>query len=258
MPPDINDPELKQLAAAILQRHDSGEPEANITSAIRDFLIETQLAKSEEIVEENPPSSAAPRRAVDLTALDTFVEVKRRVSNMQAGFDPDPVYVQQIDDYLALSANEGKGVRTGILTDGKHWLLRWHNAGAVRTTRPYAFVLDSEDRWPLLYEWLRDSALVSLDSITPTRGNIEKHLGPDSPSYHRDIDTLRNLFAESAHYETIKVKRRLWYDLLRAALGEIAGDDAQMDDLFVRHTYLTAVVVMVVQASFGIHIRALA
>ena len=41
-------------------------------------------------------------------------------------------------------------------------------------------------------------------------------------------------------------------------MGEIASDDAQMDDLFARHTYLTAVVGMVVQASFGIDIRALA
>ena len=257
MPPDISNPKFKQLAAAILQRHALNDAEANITSAIRDFLIETQLAKSGEIVEENPPSDAS-RRAVDLIALDTFVEVKRRISNMQAGFEPDPGYVKQLDDYLALSANEGKGVRTGILTDGKYWLLRWHNAGAVRMTPPYGFVLDNADGWLPLYEWLRDTALVSLEDIPPVRGNIEKHLGPDSPSYHRDIDTLRNLFAESAHYETIKVKRRLWYDLLRAALGEIAGDDAQMDDLFVRHTYLTTVVGMVVQASFGIDIRALA
>ena len=118
MPIDINNPKNKEFAAAILRRHGSGEPEANITSAIRDFLIETQLAKSDEIIEENPPSDST-RRAVDLTALDTFIEVKRRIGNMQAGFDPDPEYVNQIDDYLALSANEGKGVRTGILTDGK-------------------------------------------------------------------------------------------------------------------------------------------
>lgn len=257
MPPNISNPKFKQLAAAILQRHALNDAEANITSAIRDFLIATELAKPDEIVEENPPSDAT-RRAVDLTALDTFVEVKRRVSNMQAGFEPDPGYVKQLDDYLALSANEGKGVRTGILTDGKYWLLRWHGAGAVRTAPPYGFVLDSADAWLPLYEWLRDTALVSLDAIPPVRGNIEKHLGPDSPSYHRDIDTLRNLFAESAQYETIKVKRRLWYDLLRAALGEIAGDEAQMDDLFVRHTYLTAVVGMVVQESFGVGIRTLA
>ena len=257
MPPDINNPKFKQLAAAILQRHDSGEPEANITSAIRDFLIETQLAKSGEIVEENPPSDST-RRAVDLTALDTFVEVKRRVSNMQAGFNPDPGYVKQIDDYLALSANEGKGVRTGILTDGKHWLLRWHGAGAVKTTYPYGFTLQDADGWLALYEWLRDDALVSLEDIPLDRASIEKHLGPKSPAYQRDIDALKRLYAQSSHHETVKVKRRLWHDLLRSALGEIARDNAQMDDLFVRHTYLTAVIGMVVQASFGIDIRALA
>ena len=257
MPPDINNPAFKQLAAAILQRHALNEAEANITSAIRDFLIETQLAKSDEIVEENPPSDAS-RRAVDLTALDTFIEVKRRIGNMQAGFSPDAEYVRQIDDYLALSANEGKGVRTGILTDGRHWLLRWHGAGAVRTTLPYAFTLQDADGWLALYEWLRDTALVSLEDIQLDRPSIEQHLGPASPAYQRDIDTLKRLYAQSSQHETVKVKRRLWHDLLRAALGEIARDNAQMDDLFVRHTYLTAVIGMVVQASFGIDIRALA
>jgi len=257
MPPDINDPKFKQLAAAILQRHALNEAEANITSAIRDFLIATELARSDEIEEENPPSDAT-RRAVDLTALDTFIEVKRRVSNMQAGFDPDPEYVRQIDDYLALSANEGKGVRTGILTDGKHWLLRWHGAGAVKTTAPYGFTLQDADGWFALYEWLRDTAIVSLEDIPLDRVSIEKHLGPSSPAYQRDIDALKRLYAQSSQHETVKVKRRLWHDLLRSALGEIARDNAQMDDLFVRHTYLTAVIGMVVQASFGIDIRALA
>lgn len=73
-----DNPKLKQFAAAIVQRHALNEAEANITSAIRDLLIEMQLAKSGEIVEENPPSDTS-RRAVDLTALDTFIEVKRRV-----------------------------------------------------------------------------------------------------------------------------------------------------------------------------------
>ena len=254
---DINNPIFNQLAAAILQRHDSGEPEANITSAVRDFLTQTELAKSDEIVEENPPSDAS-RRAVDLTALDTFIEVKRRVGNMQAGFNPDPEYVRQLDDYLALSANEGKGVRTGILTDGRHWLLRWHGAGAVNTNPPYGFTLQDADGWLPLYEWLRDAALVSLEDIPIDRESIERHLGPVSPAYQRDIDALKALYEELSEHESVKVKRRLWHDLLRAALGEIAHDDAQMDDLFVRHTYLTAVVGIVVQASFGTDIRAIA
>ena len=57
---------------------------------------------------------------------------------------------------------------------------------------------------------------------------------------------------------SIAVKRRLWQVLLRTALGEIAQNEAAMDDLFIRHTYLTTVIGIVVQASFGIDIRGLA
>ncbi len=126
---DPNDPKYALAAANILARHDRGENEANITSAVRDFLILTNLAKTEEIKEENPPSDSS-RRAVDLTALDTFVEMKRRVGT-SGGNNPNPLYIEQLDDYLVQSQSIGKGVRMGVLTDGKHWLLRWPNAGAV-------------------------------------------------------------------------------------------------------------------------------
>ncbi len=119
---DYDDPKYAASAAEILRRHDNAEPEANITSVVRNFLTLTGLAKSDEINEENPPSDTS-RQAVDLTALDTFVEMKRRIGTT-GGLDPNPIYVQQLDDYLAQSRTAGKGLRTGILTDGKHWLLR--------------------------------------------------------------------------------------------------------------------------------------
>ena len=34
-----NDPRYAKTAAEILRRHDNGEPEASINSAVRDFLI---------------------------------------------------------------------------------------------------------------------------------------------------------------------------------------------------------------------------
>ncbi len=270
---DPNDPKCHSAAAEILRRHDNGEPEANITSVVRDFLIVTGLVRSEEMVEENPPSDAS-RRAVDLTALDTFIEFKRRIGTASGGA-PNPQYVEQLDDYLAQSAKQGR-VRMGVLTDGKRWLLRWPGAGEVQLTRPYAFTLEEPNHWIALYDWLRDSALVSLEGVSPDREEITGHFGPGSPSYQRDIAALKNLYQENAELETIKVKRRLWYDLLRTALGEIAyttegmSEEAQarlaavgdgpeeMDDLFVRHTYLSAVIGMAVQASFGIDIRRLA
>ena len=253
---DLSDARYRAAAQAILHRHDSGEPEANITTAVRDFLILTRLAEPDKIIEENPPTDAS-RRAVDLTAQDTFIEFKRRIG-AAAGFNPDPAHVRQLDDYLNLSQADGKGVRTGILTDGKYWLLRWPDAGAVRTAPPYGFVLESADRWLQLYEWLRDRALLSLDRIPADRANVEQYLGPGSPAYQRDVDTLARLYADAASSPTVQVKRRLWENLLRAALGEIAPEPDQLDHLFIRHSYLSLVIGMAVQASFGIDLRQLA
>ena len=86
---DIGDGRYAEAAAAILRRHDNFEAEANITTAVRDFLILTGLADGDEIVEENPPSDDS-RRAVDLTALDTFIEFKRRDRHGPAVSIPTP------------------------------------------------------------------------------------------------------------------------------------------------------------------------
>ena len=252
-----NDPRYSKAASAILQRHEASEPEANITSAIRDFLILTCLAKADEIVEENPPSPDGKRRAVDLTALDTFIEVNCRIGTT-GGFNPNPSYVQQLDDYLPVSATTGHGVRTGILTDGRYWFLRWPGAGSVKLAKPYAFTLENPRRWLPLFEWLRDDALTSIENIPPSLDAIERRLGPKSPLYERDIAALRRIFDQNVAEHTIVVKRDLWFDLLRAALGEIAHTPEQTNDLFVRHTYLTMVIGMVVQASFGLDITTVA
>ena len=252
---DYNDPQYAQAAAEILRRHENGEPEANITSAVRDFLIVTGLVRADEIVEENPPAQGS-RRAVDLAALDTFIEFKRRIGTA-GGFNPNAEYVQQLDDYLEQSEEQGR-VRMGILTDGKRWLLRWPNAGPVRTVMPYAFTLEDADRWITLFEWLRDHALSAEVDKQPSRSAIAQHFGPTAPPYERDIAALKILYDQHADSSTIRVKRQLWENLLTAALGEIARSSAQLDDLFVRHTYLSAVIGVVVQASFGGDIKRLA
>ena len=150
-----------------------------------------------------------------------------------------------------------KGVRIGILTDGKYWVLRWPNAVMINTSPPYAFTLTDADRWYALYEWLRDNALVARKDIEPTAEEIRNQFSPTSPLYEREIDTLRALYEKFSGYETVAVKRRLWHDLLRTALGEVVVGD-EFDDLFVRHTYLTMVVGIVVQATFGMKVKVIA
>ena len=68
---DYNDPWYAQAAAEILRRHDGGDSEATLPSAVRDFLIVTSVVRGEGIVEEDPPAKST-RRAVDLAALDTL------------------------------------------------------------------------------------------------------------------------------------------------------------------------------------------
>ncbi len=252
---DYNDPNIRAAAAEVLRRHENNEPEANITTAVRDFLVATRLVRSDEIgLEEHP--ALGSRRAVDLTALDTFMEFKRRIGS-RGGLDPNPDYVDQLDDYLEQSHKLGR-VRMGVLTDGKYWLLRWPNAGPVKPTPPYAFTFDDPDRWITLFEWLRDNALTAETDIAPDRVSIPAHFGPNSPSYERDIAVLKALYQRNKNANTIRVKTQLWENLLIAALGEVASTEEKMNDLFVRHTYLTAVIGMVVQASFGIDVKALA
>ena len=245
------------LAGEILRRHEQAEAEANITSAVRDFLIGAGLARADQIVEENPPAQAS-RRAVDLTALDTFVEVKRRIGT-RAGFSPDARYVEQLDDYLDQSERDGKRSRMGILTDGKYWLLRWPGAGDVNTAK-YGLTLHAKDGDGVrLHNWLRDRALVSSRNIPlKKRKSVKEHFSPDSARYEKDIARLKALYQRHKQSETVRVKRRLWDNLLRAALGEVAGTRRGLDDLFVRHTYLTAVIGLAVQATFGIDIAGLA
>ena len=130
---DVNDERYPDAAERILRRHDRNEAEANITSAIRDFLVDTNLAKRDDIKEEKAPALGA-RTAVDLTALDTFVEIKRRIGTTP-GFDPDPDNVEQLDGYLEQSEKEGGRHRMGVLTDGKALAAPLARRGA-RSIRP--------------------------------------------------------------------------------------------------------------------------
>ena len=61
----------------------------------------------------------------------------------------------------------------GVLTDGKHWLLRWPGAGEPRTIWPYACILDGQEDWFRLYKWIRDYALTVPESPVPDRNPLK-------------------------------------------------------------------------------------
>ncbi len=241
-------------AGEILRRHTLGHSETDIRSAARDFIIESGLAAAAEITQEESPTEDASGR-VDLAARDAFFEFKRDLFGA-GGIDR---HIEQLDDYLTEALKAGRGIRVGVLTDGKRWLLRHIGDGSVETFSPPMFELETSEGGLRLYEWLRDRVFAEgATDITPTRENLIREFGDASLSTNQDLVTLRVLYEAEGHRDTIQVKRRLWEDLLRAALGEIGSTKEELDVLFIRHTYLSALIGMVVQAAFGIDIRDLA
>ena len=67
---DYNEPAHAERAAAILRRHERVEPEANITSAVRGFLIGAGLAQADEIVEVTELVVQLPLEPVRAEAQD--------------------------------------------------------------------------------------------------------------------------------------------------------------------------------------------
>ncbi len=243
------------LAAEILRRHNRGDSEADIRSAVRDFIIQSGLVTASEVTQEESPTQAAAGR-VDLVARDAFFEFKR---NLYSGAQIASEYITQLDDYLTDALTGGRGIRVGVLTDGRRWLLRRTGDGQVDAVSPPVWTLEAADAGLRLYEWLHDRVFEErAGNVAPTQDNLVREFGDASHHTNQDFATLRVLYEREGRRETVQVKRRLWEDLLRAALGEIASAPADLDDLFIRHTYLSAVIGMAVQASFGIDIHDLA
>ena len=249
----MTSPETRiKYAQPILERHDSAASEADIRSAVRDFLIHTGLAPGSEIQQEAAPAPGESGR-VDLRTRDVIIEFKRTIGS---GIDPHAGYVKQLDDYLIAAAAGGQPQRFGILTDGKYWLLRWPGMGAVSTSAPNAFTLTNAELGTRLYDWLRDqSQALEARGVPPTEEEVRSRLG-EGPRFDQHIAALTELYQANRDDPTIALKRDLWRSLLAAALGQVVEEEPDLDELFVRHTYLSVVVGLAVQAAFGIEIEA--
>ena len=249
---NLDDPATYVAAAEnLLTRYKEFATEADVTSAVRDFLVVTGLATSDEIKEEHPPVAGSTRR-VDLAVPDKaiFVEVKQRVGTHADSSVPDTGNLAQIDGYVRESANLSA---VGLLTDGKHWFLRTvaDVEGGLRG-EPYRFTLETAADWYGLFSWLQGHVFMKPRIRSYTAENLRREFGSDSPSRDRHIAAIRTLHKAAHDSPSVRVKRELWEMLLGVALGEVAGVD--LDDLFVRHTYLVAVVGMITQAVFGLDI----
>ena len=247
------DATASEYLGKLLERHSAGASENDIRGAFRDFLVRTGIADDEsEIATETSPAADSLSK-VDLYIRNTYVEIKRSILKGNA---VDPQAVQQLDGYILENAKAGNGIQNGILTDGRHYLKRSVGDDLrgldIESSR---WEFKNPDQGIRLYEYLYDIIDTQEDNISPTSGNLLKYFGQDSNAFKTATTLLTEAHREHRDSPTVAVKRKLWRELLQVAIGQNAVDDSEEYDwLYVRHTYLTSLVGLIVQAHFGIEV----
>ncbi len=236
----------------LLACHGDGDSENDIRTAFRDFVLQTGIISGEqEIKTEVPPATDSVMR-VDMYTRNTYIEFKR---NLIINGRIDPHYVKQLDGYLLESVKAGWGIQNGILTDGKHYLKRNIGESILPIPQNQMRVFERSTQGPLLREYLYDILDTESQNIKPSSETLSKHLAAGSDLLKQATALLKDAHDANRDDPTVAVKRKLWQDLLEVALGQgSTGDPDDADWLFIRHTYLTTLIALILQDQFGIDI----
>ena len=229
----------------VVERHKSSASENDIRNAFQRFMETAGVAAASEMTTERPPGVGNSGR-MDLYVHNTCIEFK---TNILRGGAPDPEYVAQLDGYLKSLLKAGSGVRNGILTDGVHYFLRRVGEEDLPLQKNETrSIFERAEQAPRLREYLHGIISAPAENISPTAENLERHFGNTSDAFLAGNLLLKEAYEAHRDNPTVAVKRRLWQDLLQVALGKdaaTAGDES--DWLFIRHTYITSLVAVIMQ-----------
>ena len=229
----------------VIENHKKATSENDIRYAFQRFMEMAAMATASEMSTEGPPGTGNPGR-MDLYIHNTCIEFKKFI--VRDGV-PIPGYITQLDGYLESLFRAGTGVRNGILTDGVNYFLRRIGEeklpllphGAMRT-------FNQPGQVPQLREYLHGIITAPAENIKPTAESLERHFGSDSDVFRASNLLLQEAYEAHRDDPTVAVKRRLWQDLLQVALGKDAASDGNESDwLFIRHTYITSLVALIMQ-----------
>ena len=235
----------QEAFSLVVERHKSSASENDIRTAFQRFMETAGVAAVSEMTTERPPGVGNPGR-MDLYVHNTCIEFK---TNILRGGAPDPEYVAQLDGYLKNLLKAGSGVRNGILTDGVHYFLRRVGEEDIPLQKnEIRSIFDRAEQAPRLREYLHGIISAPAENISPTAENLERYFGSNSDTFLAGNLLLKEAYEEHRDNPTVAVKRRLWQDLLQVALGKdaaTAGDES--DWLFIRHTYITSLIAIIMQ-----------
>ena len=235
----------------VIARHQMGHSENDIRAAFQFFLDKAGVVASSDMRTEMAAAADSLNRT-DLYVHNTCIEFKKDI--MQAGMIKQGD-IDQLDGYIRQMVRAGAGVQNGILTDGVNYLIRRIGDDTLPLSKDDHHVFDKPEQAPRLREYLHGVISAPASDVSPTEANLTRHFGLDSDVFRVANTLLLDAHRESRDHPTVAVKRKLWQELLQVALGQDSvSDDESNDWLYVRHTYLTTLVGVIVQARFGIDV----
>ena len=235
----------------VLKRHMQGSSESDIRIAFISFLEKAGIASLSEMSTEDPPGPIS-RDRMDLYLHNTCIEFKKDITHLGKVNAED---IAQLDGYIKQLVQAGAGVQNGILTDGVHYQIRRIGDDTLPLTQDSVHVFDQPQQAPRLREYLHRVISAPASDIAPTDENLTRYFGIDSDVFRTANTLLTDAHNANRDNPTVAVKRKLWQELLQVALGQDSlKDDASNDWLYIRHTYLTTLVSLIVQAHFGIDV----
>lgn len=200
--------------------------EATIQSDVRLLLLDSELGLDDVNLETQVGDH---HRRIDVEVGLTVIEVKRSLSS--------PAIIaaakSQLTDYVLTRIAEIGQRYIGILTDGRVWIA-YHETGSQLSEVTRHTATTGEAGANSLLRWL-EGVLATRRFIPPTPTEIAERLGADSSSHALDSATLTSLYDAHRHLPTVVLKRELWANLLRSALGT---QFTNSDELFLEHTLL--------------------
>ena len=229
----------------VVERHENSASENDIRTAFQRFVETAGVATASEMTTEVRPGEGNPGR-MDLYIHNTCIEFK---TNMVRNGVPISADVKQLDGYLESLLKAGTGVRNGILTDGIHYFLRRIGEEKLPLL-PYGAMqtFNHAEQASRLREYLHGIISAPAENISPTVENLERHFGINSDAFRAGNLLLQEAYDAHRNDSTVAVKRRLWQDLLQVSLGKDAATAGNESDwLFIRHTYITSLIAVIMQ-----------
>lgn len=203
--------------------------EATIQSDVRMLLLDPDLGLADHDLDVQLETQVGQRRRIDVEVGCTVIEVKKSLTSAAAL----KAATTQLTGYVQTRAVERGQRYVGILTDGRLWVAFHEVAGDLQEATRHVAGAGAAGASPLL-AWL-EGVLATKRAVRPTPQEIADRLGADSSSHALDHSTLAALYAANRNLPTIALKRDLWANLLRGALGT---QFTNTDELFLEHTLL--------------------